>query len=120
MDATRINAVTTGIPVRHAFPPSSPGAVSGLEKEKSAPVRSESAEVAAPATEPTRQAPSKREIPVGGHSIRFEIDKDIDRVVVKVIDKATGEVIREIPEEAIREVAKSLRESAGRLLDEMV
>ena len=38
----------------------------------------------------------------------FSIDKDSDRLVVKVVDSATQEVIRQIPEEEMLSIAKHL------------
>lgn len=40
--------------------------------------------------------------------VRFEIDKDIDKVIVKVVDKSSGEVIRQIPSEEVVRIAKVL------------
>ncbi len=47
----------------------------------------------------------------------FTIDKDLDKVVVKVKDKDTGKVIRQIPPEEMLKIAKSIEEVTGLLLD---
>ncbi|HHN63793.1 MAG TPA: hypothetical protein ENK09_00325 [Nitrospirae bacterium] len=53
----------------------------------------------------------KLEIEVINRSIRFEIDKELHRVIAKVIDRKTGEIIRQVPpEEAVR-IAKFLLKS---------
>lgn len=43
-------------------------------------------------------------------NLEFSVDKDTQRVVVKVIDAETGEVVRQIPPDAVLELAKFLRE----------
>jgi len=48
------------------------------------------------------------EIKVINRTVRFEIDKELQRVIAKVIDKDTGEVIRQIPPEEILRIAKFL------------
>ncbi|MGJ7487879.1 flagellar protein FlaG [Variovorax sp. LT2P21] len=49
--------------------------------------------------------------------IQFEIDKDIDKVIVKVIDRNTGEVIRQVPNEEVVRIAKVMGEMSGLLVD---
>jgi flagellar protein FlaG len=51
-------------------------------------------------------------------NLEFSVDRDTQRVVVKVIDAETGEVVRQIPPDAVLELAKFLREkeSKGLLL----
>jgi flagellar protein FlaG len=41
----------------------------------------------------------------------FEVDKDTQSYIVKVIDKQTGDVIRQIPGEELINMRKSLKES---------
>lgn len=43
-------------------------------------------------------------------NLEFSVDKDTQRVVVKVIDAETGELVRQIPPDAVLELAKFLRE----------
>ncbi len=43
-------------------------------------------------------------------NLEFSVDKDTQRVVVKVIDAESGEVVRQIPPAAVLELAKYLRE----------
>jgi flagellar protein FlaG len=52
------------------------------------------------------------------YSLSFRYEKELNRVVVKVIDPETGELVREVPPEAVIEALKQLRETAGRLVDE--
>jgi len=53
---------------------------------------------------------------LGDTVIFFEVDEELDRVVVKVVDKESGDVVKEIPPEELRQAAVNLREAVGRLL----
>ena len=48
--------------------------------------------------------------------LQFEIDKDTDKVVVKVVDRENGEVIRQIPSEEVLRVAKVMGKAPGLLV----
>ncbi len=50
--------------------------------------------------------------------IRFSVDEETDRTVIKVIDSETDEVIRQIPSEEILRIAESLEKFSGILLQE--
>ncbi|MDM0042969.1 flagellar protein FlaG [Variovorax dokdonensis] len=50
--------------------------------------------------------------------VRFELDADADRMVVKVVDRNSGELIRQIPTEEVLRLAKVLGQSAGVLVSE--
>jgi FlaG protein len=54
------------------------------------------------------------------YALSFRFEKELNRVVVKVIDPATGELLREIPPEAVIEALKQLRRAPGALVDEEV
>jgi flagellar protein FlaG len=45
--------------------------------------------------------------------VRFEVDHEIDRVIVKVVDRQSGEVIRQIPSEDVVRIARALSKGAG-------
>lgn len=51
-------------------------------------------------------------------SISFQVNEDIDRVVVSVVDKDTEELIRQIPSEEVVQLAKRLNEMVGVLFNE--
>ncbi len=53
----------------------------------------------------------------GLYSVRFENDKDLNSLIVKVIDQDSGEVVREIPPESIRDITKHLNELVGNMVD---
>ncbi len=55
-----------------------------------------------------------------GRSLRFEIDRELNQVVVKVVDKESGEVIRQIPPEEYIQILKRLQDMGGALLDREV
>ncbi|MDX9709123.1 MAG: flagellar protein FlaG [Trichloromonas sp.] len=54
----------------------------------------------------------------GTHSVRFEMDKDIQALVVKIYDRQTEELVRQIPAEELLETAKDLRNYRGLLVDD--
>jgi flagellar protein FlaG len=49
-------------------------------------------------------------------SLRFSVDEDSGRTVIRVVDPSTDEVIRQIPPEEVLDVARHLGNSAGALL----
>lgn len=49
--------------------------------------------------------------------LKFEVDKDTDIVIVKVVDRASGEVIRQIPNEEVVRIAKLMSDGNGLLVD---
>ena len=50
-------------------------------------------------------------------AIRFEIDSELDAVIVKVIDKESGDVIRQIPSEELVELSRKIKEHNLHILD---
>lgn len=52
--------------------------------------------------------------------LKFTINRDLERVVVKVIDSNTDKVIKEIPPEAIQRLYARIRDALGLLFDETV
>lgn len=50
------------------------------------------------------------------NELRFNIDKDTDKTVVKIVDSATGELIRQIPSEEMLAIAKALDQIQGLLI----
>ena len=51
-------------------------------------------------------------------SLRFEVDEDTDKLIVKVVDTANGEVIRQIPNEEVVRIAKVMGKAPGLLMSE--
>jgi flagellar protein FlaG len=52
--------------------------------------------------------------------LKFTINRELERVVVKVIDNDTDKVIKEIPPEAIQRLYTRIRDALGLLFDESV
>lgn len=52
--------------------------------------------------------------------LQFSINKDINKVVVKVIDINTDTIIREIPSEEIQKLQKRIKEAVGLLFDKTI
>ncbi len=50
----------------------------------------------------------------------FRIDKDVNKVVIKIKDPDTGEIIRQIPPEMVVKISKNIQELLGVLMDERV
>lgn len=50
--------------------------------------------------------------------LRFEVDADTDKLIVKVVDRDSGEVIRQIPSQETLRIAKMLDRAAGLLLQQ--
>jgi flagellar protein FlaG len=48
---------------------------------------------------------------------QFEVDKEVDKVIVKVIDSEQKEVIRQIPSEEAIKLSKNIKEMLGLLFD---
>lgn len=52
--------------------------------------------------------------------LRFTLEEDSGKTVVKVIDSETGEVIRQFPSDELLKLAKSLEQAGGILIKEEV
>ena len=50
-------------------------------------------------------------------AIRFEVDSELDEVIVKVIDEDSGDVIRQIPSEELVELSKKIKEHNWHIFD---
>ena len=48
--------------------------------------------------------------------LQFSVDKDTNRVIVKVLDKESGEVIRQIPPDEVISIAKALDTIRGLII----
>lgn len=49
--------------------------------------------------------------------IRFEVDEDTERMVVKLVNNETGDIIRQVPSEAMLKVAKMITQLQGGGID---
>lgn len=49
----------------------------------------------------------------GLYSVRFEMNKEIDSLVIRVVDRENGELIRQIPSDELISVSKNLKDLRG-------
>lgn len=101
----------TGVPAPSGDPPTL-GGVAGrlLPDAASAPVPTPSPaldQAIARANAAAREA---------GKTITFSLDRELNKVVVKVVDGTTNEVIRQMPTEEMVEISKSIRDMQGLML----
>jgi flagellar protein FlaG len=52
----------------------------------------------------------------GLYSVRFEMNKEVDELVIKVVSKEDGELVRQIPAEELLSALKGLRDYRGLIL----
>ncbi len=52
--------------------------------------------------------------------LKFSINKELNRVIIKVIDAETDKVIKELPPEELQRVSIRIREAVGLLIDEEI
>jgi flagellar protein FlaG len=52
--------------------------------------------------------------------LEFEINRELDQVVVKVIDRETDKVIKELPPEALQRLHVRIQEAIGLLVDQEI
>lgn len=52
--------------------------------------------------------------------LQFQVSKELDQVIVKVIDSSTDKVIREIPSAEIQKIQLRIKEALGLLFDESI
>jgi len=52
--------------------------------------------------------------------LKLQVNKEIERVVVKIIDKNTNEVIKEIPPVEIQQMIASIRRAVGLLINKEI
>ena len=57
---------------------------------------------------------------VTGHKLQFNVNQELDKVVVRVVDTSTNEVIREIPSEDVQRIQARMKHAIGVLFDEMI
>ena len=55
-----------------------------------------------------------------GRRLEYSMNRDIGRVVVKIVDTRTDKVIREIPPKAIQELDRRMQEAVGLLFDRKI
>ena len=53
----------------------------------------------------------------GAYNVRFEMNNDVDRLVISLLDPETDEIVRQIPPKEIIKLAEYIREITGNLVD---
>ncbi|MCQ2249397.1 MAG: flagellar protein FlaG [Treponema sp.] len=57
---------------------------------------------------------------VTGHKLRFNVNSELDKVVVTVVNASTNEVIRQIPSEDVQKIQARMKQAIGVLFDEII
>jgi len=57
---------------------------------------------------------------VMGRKVKFNVNQELNQVVVSIIDPSTDRVIREIPSADIQKLKVRIRKAIGLLFDEMI
>ena len=52
--------------------------------------------------------------------LQFSVNREINRVIVKVVDRETDKVIKELPSEEVQRLHVRIREAIGLLIDEEI
>lgn len=55
-----------------------------------------------------------------GHTVKFNVNKELGKVVVEVVDASTNRVIREIPSEALQKAQVNMKNAIGLLFDDVI
>lgn len=94
---------------------------------RSAAAAASAADVQAKGTEPAEEATPEQvegavaeintSLQTRSISLQFEVDKDTDKLIVKVVDKTNGVVIRQIPNEEVIHIAKVMGKAPGLLVN---
>ncbi len=53
-----------------------------------------------------------------GTKLQFNVNKELNSVIVKIIDKDTNKIVKEIPSEEIQNLKLRIRKAIGNLFDE--
>ena len=57
---------------------------------------------------------------VAGNKLQFNVNKELDSVVVSIIDSKTDQIIKQIPSEDMQKLKLRIRQAIGTLFDELV
>lgn len=57
---------------------------------------------------------------VMGRKVQFNVNQELDQVVVTIVDPSTNNVIKEIPSADIQKLKVRIRKTIGLLFDEMI
>ena len=54
-----------------------------------------------------------------GRKVQFNVNNELDSVVVKIVDANTNQVVKEIPSEDIQKLKINIRRAIGLLFDDL-
>lgn len=57
---------------------------------------------------------------VMGRKVQFNVNKELDQIVVSIVDPSTDQVIKEIPSADIQKLKIRIRKTIGVLFDELI
>ncbi|MCQ2242160.1 flagellar protein FlaG [Treponema sp.] len=57
---------------------------------------------------------------VTGHKLHFNVNSELNKIVVTVVNASTNEVIRQIPSEDVQKIQARMKHAIGVLFDEMI
>jgi flagellar protein FlaG len=57
---------------------------------------------------------------IDGRKVQFNVNKELNTVVVKIVDSNTNQVLKEIPSEDMQKLKLRIRKAIGNLYDELV
>jgi flagellar protein FlaG len=113
--------------IQNALPAASAPSAPAVKPRAAAPPARESPPAAAPAEDAlaVEQEALKRAVESinrrlerSVNNLRFSLDGDTGKVVIKVVDAATDQVIRQIPSEEALAISRSMERLQGLLLDQ--
>ncbi|MBD5447740.1 MAG: flagellar protein FlaG [Treponema sp.] len=57
---------------------------------------------------------------VMGRKVQFNVNQELNQVIVRIVDPSTDQVIKEIPSTDIQKLKVRIRKAIGLLFDEMI
>jgi flagellar protein FlaG len=108
---TAFNPMPPATSEARAGPPPEAGKPQAALPEQAPPSREPTREKLDAAVDSANSAPT-----MAAHNLKFRVDQQTERVVIKVVDKATGETVREIPPEEMLAIAESIEQYQKGLL----
>ncbi|MBQ2601729.1 MAG: flagellar protein FlaG [Treponema sp.] len=55
-----------------------------------------------------------------GHTVKFNVNNELGRVIVEVVDSSTNRVIRQIPSEDLQKIQVNMKHTIGLLFDDVI
>ena len=71
-------------------------------------------------TKETVQELQKLSDMVMGHTLQFNVNNELGKIIVEVVDPSTNKVIRQIPSEDLQRIQIQMKHAIGLLFDEMI